>query len=75
MGGMRRMDAKSRVATNLQRLRRDRYLTQEDLADRSGIHQTYLSGLEGGKRNPSVGVLERLAKALDIDIAELFRKP
>ncbi len=60
---------------NLQRLRRERHLTQEDLADRSGIHQTYLSGPEGGKRNPSVGVLERLANALSIDIAELVRKP
>ena len=68
------MDAKARIARNLQRLRRDRGLTQEELSASSEIHQTYLSGLEGGKRNPSVAVLERLAAALRVDIAELLRK-
>lgn len=68
------MDARDRVGTNLQRLRRERELTQEELAHRSGIHQTYLSGLEGSKRNPSIGVLERLAKSLNVDIAEFFQK-
>ena len=43
------MDAKARVAKNLQQLRRESDLTQEELAYRSRIHQTYLSGLEGGK--------------------------
>lgn len=68
------MDAKARIARNLQRLRRDRKLTQEELSANSGIHQTYLSGLEGSKRNPSVEVLERLAAALRVDITELLRK-
>lgn len=70
-----RMDAKQRVARNLQTLRRESGLTQEELAHRSKIHQTYLSGLEGGKRNPSVEVLERLCRALKADISDLFRKP
>lgn len=68
------MDAKARVARNLQILRRESGLTQEELAHRSKIHQTYLSGLEGGKRNPSVEVLERLCLALKVDISDLFRK-
>tara|TARA_R100000687_G_C6340486_1_gene114017 strand:+ start:223 stop:432 length:210 start_codon:yes stop_codon:yes gene_type:complete len=68
------MDAKQRVARNLQTLRRESGLTQEELAHRSKIHQTYLSGLEGGKRNPSVEVLERLCRALKADISDLFRK-
>lgn len=66
------MDAKGRVAKNLQRIRRDKAMTQEELAHKAKIHQTYLSGLETGKRNPSIGVLERVARALDIDIARLF---
>ncbi|HCE21056.1 MAG TPA: transcriptional regulator [Hyphomonas sp.] len=68
------MDAKQRVARNLQTLRCESGLTQEELAHRSKIHQTYLSGLEGGKRNPSVEVLERLCRALKADISDLFRK-
>lgn len=69
------MDARARVGQNLQKLRRARGFSQEELAERADIHQTYLSGVEGGKRNPSVGVLERIAKALNADIAELFNKP
>ena len=41
----------------LQRLRRRKGLSQEELAHRARIHQTYLSRVEGGKRNPSIGVL------------------
>lgn len=69
------MDAKSRVASNLRRLRTERGLTQEDLSERSNVHQTYLSGVESAKRNPTVEVLERIATALRVDISELFRKP
>jgi transcriptional regulator with XRE-family HTH domain len=47
-------------------------LSQEELADRASVHQTYLSGVEGGKRNPSIGVLARIAAALGVDIEELF---
>lgn len=36
--------------------------------------QTYLSGVEGGKRNPSIDVLGRVAAALAVDIEELFRR-
>jgi transcriptional regulator with XRE-family HTH domain len=68
------MNARKRVGLNLQRLRRARDLSQEELAHRARIHQTYLSGVEGGKRNPSVAVLERIATALEVDIEELFRR-
>jgi len=56
------MDLRDRVGSNIQRLRREKKLSQEELADRAGIHQTYLSGVEGGKRNPSVLVLAQLAQ-------------
>lgn len=68
------MDVRRRVGLNLQRIRRDKGLSQEELADRSSVHQTYLSGVEGGKRNPSIAVLARIAKALNIDAEELFRR-
>ncbi|MBN9039383.1 MAG: helix-turn-helix transcriptional regulator [Rhizobiales bacterium] len=66
------MEAHKRLARNLQRMRRERGLSQEALADRAQMHQTYLSGLESGKRNPSLAVLSRLADALEIDLSELL---
>ena len=53
------MNARERVGLNVQRLRRSKRLTQEELAHRAKVHQTYLSGVEVGRRNPSVAVLER----------------
>ncbi len=67
------MEARKRVGVNIQRLRRAAELSQEELGARADVHQTYLSQLEGGKRNPSIDVLERLAKGLKVDIAELFQ--
>ncbi|WP_352914059.1 helix-turn-helix transcriptional regulator [Mesorhizobium sp. M1348] len=68
------MEARKRVAVNVQRLRRERDLSQEKLGERANVHQTYLSQLEGSKRNPSIDLLERIAKALKVDIAELFKR-
>ena len=68
------MNVRERVGLNLQRLRRGKKLSQEELAHRARIHQTYLSGVERGRRNPSLLVLERIAKALGIDVEELVRK-
>jgi hypothetical protein len=45
------------------------------LAHRADVHQTYLSGVEGGKRNPSIGVLGRITKALGVDIEESPWRP
>ena len=69
------MEARKRVGVNVQRLRRERELSQEELGERADVHQTYLSQVEGGKRNASVDVLERIAKGLKVDIADLFAKP
>lgn len=66
------MDVRERLSKNLQNLRRERALSQEGLAHKAEIHQTYLSGVESGKRNPSVLVLDRIAKALGVDISDLF---
>ena len=47
-------------------------LTQEDLADKAGIHRTYLSDVERGTRNLSLVNIERLAAGLSIPMSELF---
>jgi transcriptional regulator with XRE-family HTH domain len=51
-----------------------RRLIQEELADLANIHQTYLSGVERGKRNPTVTVLQRIAEALGADIEDLVNR-
>lgn len=40
--------------------------SQEDYADRAGIHRTYVSDIERGRRNPTITVVEKLAKPLEI---------
>lgn len=65
------MDVRERIGLNLQNLRREKGLSQEELAFRSGIHQTYLSGVERGKRNPTALVLQKIAVALESDIERL----
>ncbi|TDH58429.1 XRE family transcriptional regulator [Dankookia rubra] len=58
------MDVRKLVGRNVARLRRDRGMTQEQLAEKSGFSQQYLSGLEQGRRNPTILSLYELAQAL-----------
>ena len=69
------MDLRERVGLNVQRLRQAAGMSQEECAHRAKIHQTYLSGVENGVRNPTVSVLGRLAKALGVEADELLRSP
>jgi transcriptional regulator with XRE-family HTH domain len=69
------MKAGALVARNIRRLRVAHGLSQEALAVDAEIDRTYVSRLERGLENPSVAVLERLAKALSANIEEFFRVP
>jgi transcriptional regulator with XRE-family HTH domain len=66
------MDVRARIGWNLRRLRKERNITQEDFATDSGIDRGYISGVERGVRNPSVLVLARIARALNVDVGELL---
>ena len=66
------MDIRQRLGSNLRKQRTERGWSQEEFADRAGIHRTYVSDLERGARNPSILVLERLATALNVAAAELL---
>lgn len=65
------MDVRKKLGSKVQRLRHDQGLSQEELADRAGLHRTYVSGVERGVRNPTLTVIERLAHALGVTIATL----
>jgi transcriptional regulator with XRE-family HTH domain len=69
------MDARSLLAWNLRRWRVKRGLSQEQLAVDANVNRTYVSGVEREIENPTIEVLERLAKALSIDLADLLAKP
>lgn len=62
-----RMDMRKLVGRNFARIRREKGLTQEQIEERSGFSQQYLSGLEQGQRNPTVVTVYELARALDVD--------
>jgi transcriptional regulator with XRE-family HTH domain len=60
------------LAMNLRRLRAQRGMSQEALADRAGIHRTYLGSVERGQRNIAIDNICRLASALEVDVRELL---
>ncbi len=62
------------VGANVRRLRQARGLTQEELAFRSKIDLTYMGGIERGKRNPSLLVMARIARALSSDLGDLIAR-
>lgn len=68
------MDARTRVAKNVRRLRLDAGLTQEELASRAKVHATYMSRIETAYNNVTVDVLDKIAAALRVDVADLFKK-
>jgi transcriptional regulator with XRE-family HTH domain len=73
----------SRVASDLQLAelgravraeRNARYLSQEELAERAGLHRNYIGGIERGERNVGVMALFRIAAALDLHPAKLLER-
>jgi len=53
--------------------RLNRGWSQEDLALEAGLHRTYIGSIERGQRNVSVVNLEKIARALDLEVSELLR--
>jgi transcriptional regulator with XRE-family HTH domain len=63
--------AKRLIARNLRRLRLARSWSQDDLAVRAKVRQALVSALEVATANPTLETLDRVAAALDVEIAEL----
>ncbi|WP_131114781.1 helix-turn-helix domain-containing protein [Lichenihabitans psoromatis] len=68
------MDLKEIMAINLRRIRHDKQLTQEELADSAGLSARYIGAIERADVSASVTVLGQIAEALGVEPRELVTK-
>lgn len=66
------METRVLVGWNVRRIRVSKGVSQERLAFDANVDRSYLGGLERGEHNPTVDVLERVAKVLDVPLRDLF---
>jgi transcriptional regulator with XRE-family HTH domain len=66
-------EAGLQVAGQVREIRKARHLSQRQLAGRMQVPRTYISKIENGKAIPTLGSLERLAAALEVDVCQLVR--
>jgi len=59
-------------AENIRKFRRERGLSQEELAEEAELHRTYVGSVERGERNISIDNMERIAKGLSVPLAHLL---
>jgi transcriptional regulator with XRE-family HTH domain len=69
------MDLRQLFATNLRRIRHARKLSQEGLAHEAEVDRVYMSRIERGVTHVGLEIIGRLAKVLEVDPAEFFRRP
>ena len=65
--------ARAILARNMRRLRTELGLSQEDLADRCGLHRTYIGSVERAERNVSIDNIDKIAAALNVTADALLR--
>lgn len=58
----------------VRKIRLEKGISQETLADLSGLHRTYMSDVELGKRNVSLENIDRIANALEVSISEISKQ-
>jgi transcriptional regulator with XRE-family HTH domain len=61
-----------RTAMRLRQLRAERKMSQRELAQKAGISREYVTRLEAARQDPTLGTLEKLAKALKVKVTELL---
>ncbi|MBQ6921398.1 MAG: helix-turn-helix transcriptional regulator [Bacilli bacterium] len=67
------MNILTQLGMRIRYLRKQKGLSQLDLSLEAEVNKNYISDLERGRRNPSILLLEKICKALDIDLATLFK--
>ena len=68
------MDVRQIVGENVRRYRREKGLSQQEVANRMGVDRAYVSGLELGQRNPTVVTLWHAAQALEVEVHLLLKE-
>lgn len=68
---MKNIHTLSILAENMRRLRKAKHLTQEELADRTGLHPYFIGLIERKTKTPSLESMEKISRALDTSVAEL----
>jgi transcriptional regulator with XRE-family HTH domain len=68
------MDVRQIVGENIRRYRREKGLSQAEVANRMGVDRAYVSGLELGQRNPTIVTLWHAAKALEVEVHLLLKR-
>ena len=66
------MDIRKQFGVNVRRHRKATGLSQEQFALKYDIDRTYVSGIERGKRNPTIVIVRKFAKGLGVSVSELF---
>ena len=67
------MDIKKEFGNKIKSIRLEKHISQEQLANNAEIDRTYISDIEKGERNVSLMIIQKLAKALDKEVFELFK--
>ena len=65
-------DISKKFGKKVREIRLKKELSQGDISRRLNLHRSYISGIERGVRNPSLKVIQKIAKALEIDINKLI---
>lgn len=68
------MEILARFGQRIKQLRKEKGFSQEKLAHLAELDRTYIPGIEKGERNVSLIVIQKLAKALDVEPVELLKK-
>jgi transcriptional regulator with XRE-family HTH domain len=66
------VNAKKELGLRIRSLRKRQGLTQEEMADKCGLHWTYIGGLERGERNPTLTTMQKVAEGLGVGLTELL---
>ena len=62
-----------KLGKNLKKIRTAKKMSQGDISRALGVHRAYISGIENGKRNPTLATIEKLANALGVSVDELLK--
>lgn len=68
------LTARQRFAQAIKRLRKEKDLSQEHLAEKAGLHRNYVGAVERAERNIGVDNMERIAQALDTELVDMIGK-